>query len=445
IVKVNERQLLRVDPLVLYYGLLGHLRSSNRKTCEMDMELWLVEGQECLIIPEDVTQINIWLKDLDRPVEYEYFVTEILYSFNGGVYLVIGNMPLEKIVNTLEEEIWIAGGLGYIIADLPQGNDLAGVLQHNANYDCRTCIASSSQLTNSNFDFLSNAWFHHLTNIQYNEIAQQKTDSAYAYHALSDWKNIKKPARWSWMPNPLTHRQSFTFSDTLHLAMLILFILHYFLLPSHFKIEIIEHLKNIYQLTRNNHAIIKLIELWVVKAKLLKLAFLTTMTSNTYKELRSLFEKEQISFLKIFPDVFKNLPNIYISIHLLQHVHTFATLVNTSVGVKDMKIKLLKFYVGDIIEIEEESEGLTYAKIQTILQHQANNTESAIFVVLKWLQETNTKDLILDCPYYKQIMNDQQLFRIYLITCINHVQKIHFLPIQNNQKYIKNEFYYEAV
>ncbi|CAG8552274.1 7392_t:CDS:2 [Gigaspora margarita] len=750
VVKVNEKQLLRVDPLVLYHGLPGHLRSSNRKTRGMGMELWLVEGQECLIIPENVTQINVWLKDLVRPVEYEYFVTEILYSFNGrwhirdlikrhrapyeyipipplpprpmpikkvffdiyydnfgtfrnayhslgGVYLVIGNMPLElrkllknhfllgfvpfgasfndyikpildniyqlqngKIVNTLEGEIWIVGGLGCVTADLPQGNDLAGVLRHNAKYGCRTCIASSSQLTNSNFDFLSNARFHHLTDIQYNEIAQQKTDSARrqlssqyglckkpvldklywnrhlqtpqdAYHALAGkaarllditlrclntngevawlkcWKDIKKPARWSRMPNPLTHRQSFTFSDTLRLAMLIPFILRYFLLPSHFKIEIIEHLKNVYQLTRNDHAIIKLIELWVVEAKLLKLAFLTTMTSNTYKELHSLFEKERIGFLKIFPDIFENLPNVHISIHLPQHARTFATLVNTSVGVKEMvhriyknmvlhtnyknleldllrryntlfaltylfdggkdyhfpttankisnlssdnslysilykwytidpnfkkindddieevniisnlipknfidivlrnkwsktrtnnegwstklssqhplyhdlqlsyseyfsiqsaflydkldffdyisytiiendrKSNQLKFHVGDIIEIEEESEGLTYAKIQAILQHQANNTESAIFFVLKWLQETNTKDLILDCPYYKQIINDQQFFRIYPITCINRVQKIHFLPIQNNQKYIKNEFFYEAV
>ncbi|CAG8670130.1 32197_t:CDS:2 [Gigaspora margarita] len=87
VIKVNERQLLRVDLLVLYYGFPEHLRSSNRKTCGMDMELRLVEEQECLIIPKKVTQINVWLKDLDRPVEYAYFVTEILYSFNGQWYI----------------------------------------------------------------------------------------------------------------------------------------------------------------------------------------------------------------------------------------------------------------------------------------------------------------------------------------------------------------------
>ncbi|CAG8728594.1 35862_t:CDS:1, partial [Racocetra persica] len=35
----------------------------------------------------------------------------------------------------------------------------------------------------------------------------------------------------------------------------------------------------------------------------------------------------------------------------------------------DRKSTRLKFHVGEIIEIEEESEGLTYAKIQAILQH----------------------------------------------------------------------------
>ncbi|CAG8742578.1 11247_t:CDS:2, partial [Dentiscutata erythropus] len=81
--QINERQLLRADSLVLYHGLPEHLRSNNRKTREMGIELWLVEGQEYLIIPENITSINVWLKNLNRLAEYEYFVTEILYSFNG--------------------------------------------------------------------------------------------------------------------------------------------------------------------------------------------------------------------------------------------------------------------------------------------------------------------------------------------------------------------------
>jgi hypothetical protein len=37
------------------------------------------------------------------------------------------------------EDHWITGGLGVITADLLQGNDLTGVLRHNANFGCRSC------------------------------------------------------------------------------------------------------------------------------------------------------------------------------------------------------------------------------------------------------------------------------------------------------------------
>ncbi|EXX54271.1 hypothetical protein RirG_110450 [Rhizophagus irregularis DAOM 197198w] len=34
------------------------------------------------------------------------------------------------------EQVWVSGGLGITIADLPQGNDLAGTLRHNATHGC---------------------------------------------------------------------------------------------------------------------------------------------------------------------------------------------------------------------------------------------------------------------------------------------------------------------
>jgi len=37
------------------------------------------------------------------------------------------------------------------------------------------------------------------------------------------WKFIEKPAHWSKLPNALTHKWSFMFSDGLHLAMLMPF------------------------------------------------------------------------------------------------------------------------------------------------------------------------------------------------------------------------------
>ncbi|CAG8790575.1 36871_t:CDS:2, partial [Racocetra persica] len=336
IVEVNKRQLLRADLLVLYSELSRHLCSMNKKAYRMNIEeLWLVEEQEYLIISENITQINVWLKDLERPVEYEYFVFLNIYFDNfgkfcnsyhslGGVYLVIGNMPLDlrkllknhfllgfvlfgvsfidfikpildnihqlqsrKIINTLEGEIWLIGRLGCITANLSQGNNLADRHLQSSQDAYYTLAGKATHLLDITLKYLN------------------------------------------------TNR-NFTFSDTLRLAILIPFILRYFLSPLHLKAEIIEHLKNVYKLTCNDYTIIKLIELWVVEAKLLKLAFSTTMTNDTYKKLRGLFKKEQIGFLKIFPDIFENLPNVHINIYLPQHACTFATLVNTSVGVKEI-------------------------------------------------------------------------------------------------------------
>ncbi|CAG8485775.1 33375_t:CDS:2, partial [Racocetra persica] len=46
------------------------------------------------------------------------------------------------------------GGIGCVTADLPQGNDLAGVKQHRALYGYRTCKVSNNQLTDSNFNYI---------------------------------------------------------------------------------------------------------------------------------------------------------------------------------------------------------------------------------------------------------------------------------------------------
>src|SRR2546423_11518708 len=54
---------------------------------------------------------------------------------------------------------------------------------------------------------------------------------------LEYWKSIEKPTHWCKLPNPLRHRQSFMFSDTLRLAMLMPFILQRFLKSGHIKVE----------------------------------------------------------------------------------------------------------------------------------------------------------------------------------------------------------------
>ncbi|CAB4441984.1 unnamed protein product [Rhizophagus irregularis] len=115
------------------------------------------------------------------------------YHAIGGVYLQVGNMPqvlrqklknhfllgfipfaatcddvLKPLVSDIkelesgfemdlgDERIWIMGGLGDITSDLPEGNEQAGVKNHNANYGCRNCTIHRNELHDMSFDILAN-------------------------------------------------------------------------------------------------------------------------------------------------------------------------------------------------------------------------------------------------------------------------------------------------
>ena len=45
---------------------------------------------------------------------------------------------------TRNKQVWVSAGLGMVTADLPQGNDMAGIKRHNAEYGCRTCKVPQS-------------------------------------------------------------------------------------------------------------------------------------------------------------------------------------------------------------------------------------------------------------------------------------------------------------
>jgi hypothetical protein len=94
------------------------------------------------------------------------FINDILL-LQKGLYIKINN-----------EDYWIVGGLGVVTADLPQGNDLAGVLRHNANFGCRTCKVSKEELTLLDHDILLHGRYHHITDVEFLEIQQSETQNA---------------------------------------------------------------------------------------------------------------------------------------------------------------------------------------------------------------------------------------------------------------------------
>jgi hypothetical protein len=116
----------------------------------------------------------------------------------------------------------------------------------------------------------------------------------------------------------------------------------------------------------------------------------------------------------------------------------------------------IKLHVGDVVEIEEESEGTAYARIKSIIRHKANNGHYYAFFVFEWFEATNIIDTVLECPLYNiQRSGESRWFQIFTIDFINRVPHVHFIHNctntcniehdKTNRSYILNKFYYNAL
>lgn len=157
------------------------------------------------------------------------------YHKLGGLYLQFGNMPLSMrqclknhfligfvpfgakfadfikpfihqmkklqdgiiMTNYNNERVFVSGGLGMCTADLPQGNDIAGVRRHNAERGCRSCEVTQENLSNLHFDIQANGRYCHITNLQFQEIKKAST--------MSTKENIAKQYGLRLQKNILDH------------------------------------------------------------------------------------------------------------------------------------------------------------------------------------------------------------------------------------------------
>ncbi|GET50693.1 hypothetical protein GLOIN_2v1790940 [Rhizophagus irregularis DAOM 181602=DAOM 197198] len=537
-----------------------------------------------------------------------------VYHSLGGVYVQFGNMPAHqrkliknhfvigfipfggkfdefmipfisemkelekgKVMTVQGQDAWIIAGLGVVTADLPQGNDMTGVLRHNANKGCRTCKTTKESLSAHNQDIVTTLCYHHITDEEILKISHETIMSRRdqlcteyglrslpsildklkrerhlqtpqdVYHAtarkigrllkltcelfsregednfIEIWKNFEIPKRWSRLPNPITHYNSFMMSDLLRLAMIMPFLLNQFLKESSIK--------------RNETAMIQ----------------------------------QRIDAFRVFVN-FVNLPNIHVNMHLLMHAKTFGTLINTQVAdggidprfnrsctgftnsnfgqlflnwyvtedkysteateqVQDddddtkiispvnfisnisLKKKMLKqerdkllltlhnfktelflsyvdmkfeaalinssiswykfasymieeengilskvhLHLDDFITIYEEDHEESYAIIKGIFQHKSNNNKYYAFIVVDWFEDTMVEHSVLKCPLYRLQATGDKWRRIFPITVIDNVQKVHFIHNCNSERcqlpnhdttnriWIKNNFYFTAI
>ncbi|GET62076.1 hypothetical protein GLOIN_2v1790940 [Rhizophagus irregularis DAOM 181602=DAOM 197198] len=520
-----------------------------------------------------------------------------------------------KVMTVQRQDAWIIAGLGVVTADLPQSNDLTEVLRHNANKGCRTCKTTKELLSAHNQDIVTTLRYHHITDEEILKISHETIMSRRdqlcteyglrslpsildklkrerhlqtpqnVYHATAGkigrllkltcelfsregednfieiWKNFEIPKRWSRLPNPITHYNSFMMSDLLRLAMIMPFLLNQFLKESSIK--------------RNETAMIQ----------------------------------QRIDAFRVFVN-FVNLPNIHVNMHLLMHAKTFGTLINTQVGIKEMvhrifkgmvpktnckniDLDLLKRYntlfairhladggidprfnrsctgftnsnfgqlflnwyvtedkysteateqvqddddtkiispvnfisnislkkrmpkqerdkllltlhnfktelflsyvdmkfeaalinssiswykfasymieeengilskvhlhLDDFITIYEEDHEESYAIIKGIFQHKGNNNKYYAFIVVDWFEDTMVEHSVLKCPLYRLQATGDKWRRIFPITVIDNVQKVHFIHNCNSERcqlpnhdttnriWIKNNFYFTAI
>jgi hypothetical protein len=265
----------------------------------------------------------------------EPFVAEMRQLEKGRIMDIQGNESL------------VIASIGDVTADLPQGNDLAGVKRHGATRGCRTCNATKDSWTSNNLDLSLIARYKHLTDKQFEEISAAPTITRCreiatehglrmqppildylrwdrhlqspqdVYHAtagkvlrllkmtieaftpegksafITTWKAFEYPRTWHKLPNPISHIDSFMMSDCLRLAMVFPFILNRFLKRQHLKQSELTKLRLRMNVSRNDLATSLWIRCWSVVAKTAVTAFKESFTEDDYVELRECVDHER--------------------------------------------------------------------------------------------------------------------------------------------------------
>ena len=116
----------------------------------------------------------------------------------------------------------------------------------------------------------------------------------------------------------------------------------------------------------------------------------------------------------------------------------------------------VKLHIGDVVTIKEEG-GESYAIIKAIFTHKYNDANVYAFIWIDWLKDVERTDSLLRCPIFeKKRESDARWYRIYPISIINDVPKVHFVHAcrsscspdihdTTNIQYFKNIFFYKTV
>ncbi|RIB22825.1 hypothetical protein C2G38_2172960 [Gigaspora rosea] len=166
---VDKKIATRIQRLFSYKQDLSYLYSKQCAS-HSSQELYLVEESEPTFIDPSslICCLNVWLQD--QPVlvsvnflSTKYYIITMAVLFGGklrdfikGFIEEVQQLEQGFIMNVNSVNHWISDRLAMVMADLPQGKDIASVLHHNANFRCCSCRASKNELTDIAFDVYFN-------------------------------------------------------------------------------------------------------------------------------------------------------------------------------------------------------------------------------------------------------------------------------------------------
>ncbi|CAG8756023.1 6317_t:CDS:2, partial [Racocetra persica] len=412
------------------------------------------------LLPDSTMPILKFFLDL----YYDNFgIFRNVYHSLGGVYLQIGNMPCQMrkqlrnhfvigfvpfegdfkdfikpflheikkleqgfVINLNGINYWITGELGMFTADLPQGNDIARTLYHNAYRGCRTCKASKDQLTNLSFDLY---YYGPLDSLLYDRHLHTPQD---AYHAIAGkaarlldctysiltlygennlinyWKNIEIPSQWSRLPNPITYRRSFMMSDNLRILMIFPFILKHDRMP-HYSTQSI--FKLLIATTRH----CQLLSGWCINNCSLSIHCLNEESDQLQIEVEAKgFISTNIEKNGLLKDIMKAYSLYYSSDQALLEARVyFYENVAYKITKDNGDYYNIKLKVGEMVEAtligESEQTFQAFGKITSIIKHSWNNDQEYVFLCFDWLENLNKLDSLLGCPVYRIQHSDDSL------------------------------------
>jgi hypothetical protein len=126
-----------------------------------------------------------------------------------------------------------------------------------------------------------------------------------------------------------------------------------------------------------------------------------------------------------------------------------------SYTVRDIEPVRVRVNVGDVVDVQEETEGLAYARIAAIIRHQVNEGRHFAFFFWEWFSTSTHSRQSVDFPVYELQQEGTELHQLYALDHVDHTPRVHFVHVCTSRctlerhdvtrHYFHNEFFYHAV